>query len=498
MRREAWIGLGVAFGAVIAVGVARNKPTKTGRGGRAAVTAVAPTTPTPRVGVARERTTVDRPNFLLMIADDLGQDQVGAYGVGVKPPPTPRLDRLADEGLLFRNAVANPVCSPTRGTVMTGRYAHRYGIGNAIPPRKGWGLPESEVVIARTLRERAAYESAMIGKWHLATPDMGGMDHVRQVGFTHHLGTMGNLNAPVIGSEVPQTYFTWSKFTDGEVSTSTDYVTAVSVDDALRMAAELPEPWLIIVGFHLTHFPMHLPPKGLFTQNVPSSPSEGDLYRLMVEALDTEVGRLLDGLPAERRARTDILFMGDNGTAPVGVYGASPKQQSKGALTNGGIAVPFIWAGPSVAVQGGETVALVNTSDLFATWLDLAHADGTRPEDSVSFAPVLADPSAHPRRYAFAERFSPNGMGPWEEHVVAIRDERYKLILSNGKPEAMYDLQEDPGEARSLFVAGQEPTPEQLAAFKRLKFALPAGVQVVDRPTPEAMAADGLDVSGRL
>jgi arylsulfatase A-like enzyme len=291
-------------------------------------------------------------------------------------------------------------------------------------------------------------------------------------------------------------YYHWSKLEDGRPRVSESYVTSVSVDDAVAFSRDLPEPWFIYVAFHAAHFPMHLPPEEHFTQELPKYPTEGQLYRVMVEALDHEIGRLLDGMDPDVRDRTNVLFLGDNGSAPVGVLPPWPKSQTKGALTRGGVRVPFIMAGPSVAARGARTDALVNTTDLFATVLDLAGIDVPPPEDSVSFAPVLSDPEASTRRFAFAEHFSPNGMGPWDEHSVAIRDDRYKLVVRNGRPQAMYDLQQDKMERRNLLKV--KPRGEAFQRFRQLKYALPEGIELAERPTAEEIRLSGFDPDARL
>lgn len=438
-----------------------------------------------------------RPNFLMLLADDIGQDNVNAYNAGHRAPPTPTIDRLASQGLVFDHVIANPVCSPTRATLLTGRYAYRYGIGSAIPPRKGWGLPETEVILPRVLKEQAGYSSAIVGKWHLATPDVGGLDHPRKLGFDHHSGTTGNLIGKVPTTDRAMTYTHWPKVVDGAYTeVSNDYITSVTVDDALAYADSLPEPWFLWVAFHAAHFPMHLPPAHQFTQAVPKYPNETQLYRLMVESLDSEIARLLGSLDPDRLARTNIVFMGDNGSAPVGVVPPWPKANAKGSLLRGGIRVPFVMVGPSVAAHGKRTDALVNSTDLFATVLELAGVEVTPPEDSISFASVLRDPSGSPRKLAYAEHFSPNGPGPWEEQEVAIRDQRYKLIVTNGKPTQMYDLINDPFEAKNLLVGPERD--ELLRQFKRLKFALPEVVPLAARPSAEEITAAGFDPAQRL
>lgn len=498
MGRWTWFVVGAGLGTVgvLAALWLTSPEGRVGRRGTRVIEAGTPAELPPPVPFAEG---VKHPNILLIIADDFGQDQVGAYKVHPNPPPTPRIDALASQGMLFRNVTANPVCSPTRATIMTGRYAYRYGIGSAIPPRKGWGLPDTERVLPKVLKEASGgkYSSAMIGKWHLATPDMGGLDHARLVGFDHHFGTMGNLLGPVYGTQYPMTYFHWSKVEDGVVSESKSYITTVTTDDAIRWAKELPEPWFMVVSYHLTHYPQHMPPRELVTQEVMAHPSETDLYRLMAEALDTEVGRLLDHIDPAVRGRTDVMFMGDNGTAPVGVIEPFPRTDAKGALTRGGVAVPFIVSGPSVKAPGTAADALINTSDLFATIVELAGLEVPAPEDSVSFAGVFADPTLRTRQYAYAEHFSPNGMGPWEEHGSAVRDERYKLVVLNGKPEAFYDSLKDPLEQRNLLKLGQPPD-DLKKAFKRLKYILPDAIPLATRPTAEELRADGIEPVGKL
>ncbi len=500
MRNAVWIGAGIAAGAALGLGAAS---WSTRGNAELRMPSLAGRAPSPGAQIRFDPPT-KRPNFLVMIADDYGQDQVGAYGVHPRPPPSPRIDALAAQGVLFRNAFANPVCSPTRATLLTGRYAYRYGIGSAIPPKKGWGLPSTERTLPVALREGAAsdsdgtYTSAIVGKWHLATPDMGGLDHARQAGFDHHYGTMGNLLGNVYGTDLPMTFYHWSKVEDGVASEQTTYITTVTVDDAIRFARELPEPWFILVAFNLVHYPQHVPPAELFKAKLTEHPTETELYRVMAEALDSEVGRLVDGVDPRVLAHTEVLFLGDNGTAPVGVVEPFHKSSSKGELNRGGVAVPFIWLGPSVKEPGRTTDAIINTSDVFATVLDLAHIDGPRPEDSVSFASQLQEPGASSaRRYAYTEHFSPNGMGPYTSYAASIRDDRYTLVFVDGKPDQLYDNADDPLEMKNL-IRTEQPTEEQKAIFKRLKFAFPDAISIEGRPTAEQMAADGVDAAGKL
>lgn len=479
VRAAVWVVLGVGI-ALVGLELARTAPAP---GAPAAREARTPRAERPKAAKRRAPPGVPQatvvassraerpPNVLLLIADDVGQDMVGAYGLSEAAPETPRLDALAGEGVLFRQAIANPVCSPTRATLVTGQYAWRMGIGNAIPPKPGWALQDDVRTLAQALDEATAdgYASAVVGKWHLASPDHGGLDQPRRMGFDHHLGTMSNLNGLVEGE--PETYFRWQRVVDGEASVGEGYITTVTVDDALDLTRSLPEPWFLLIGFHAAHFPMHQPPQDLTTTPLPRNPSESDLYRAMVEAMDTEIGRLLDGL-GEQRERTNVIFLGDNGSAHTAVRPPLTPKTSKGSLHRGGVRVPFVVSGPGVVGAGRETDALVNTTDVFATALAWA-GGGSAPVDSISFHPVLEDPAAPaPRTFAYAERFGPNGpAATWTWHESIVRDARHKLFVRNGEEAALFDMVADPLETRNLLRKG--PTKSLRKVLTRLRDAAP-------------------------
>ena len=147
-------------------------------------------------------------NVLVLIADDLGVDGVGAYAEGAAPPPTPNLDALASRGVLFRNAWSNPSCSPSRACLFTGRYSHRTLVG-AIIGTGTRGLRPSEVTLPEVLDlGESGYAHALIGKWHLGT-QFGGPRAPNQSGWSHFSGfLLGQTN-----------YFSWPRVVDGLVQT---------------------------------------------------------------------------------------------------------------------------------------------------------------------------------------------------------------------------------------------------------------------------------------
>jgi len=466
-------------------------------------------------------------NVLLVVADDLGVDKVGAYAEleGVPPdaaPPTPTLDSLAHGGLLFRNAWANPVCSTTRATIQTGRYSFRTGCGSAIPT--GAPLPLSELTLAEALDLAApgAVAQGAFGKWHLggsAATAFGALNPNFQ-GYDRFAGTLGGVLNP------PHSYFHWPKTVDGFTATSTAYATTDSVDDALDWIAAQSGSWLCYLAFHAPHTPFHAPPDELHGQSLPLGDPCNDpvpFYDAMVEAMDREIGRLLSSITPTTLADTTVVFLGDNGTDGFATLPPYDPDHAKGTLYEGGLKVPLIVHGPRVVEPGRQSLALVNTTDLFATVLELLGVDPAAQLpvgltlDSRSLMPYVLDPRQEDlRKFAFAEHFfspatgSPAGgpapaapplaaasspLGPlaftggltprtapmpegcgfgarafegW-----AIRERSHKLVRRADGTEELYDLLTDPRETDDL-LTHPSLTPKEQAKLDGLRSQLDA------------------------
>jgi arylsulfatase A-like enzyme len=195
----------------------------------------------------------------------------------------------------------------------------------------------------------------------------------------------------------------------------------------------------------------------------------------MIEALDTELGRLFDAIDF---GTTHVILVGDNGSSDATIVPPFTPNQNKGSVYEGGTRVPLIVRSP-IAVDPGRTVAaMVNTVDVLASvaellWIDLEPL-GLPVHDSISFVPYLRDPAQAPRRkHAFSESFKPLGLsGPYTVLKRALRDERYKLIAVQGAPDELYDLLLDPYEQAPLDLA--DLTEDQQAAYDSLRAALGA------------------------
>ena len=237
-------------------------------------------------------------NVLILCVDDLGVDQVGVYAESHLPAVTPNIDVLAAQGVLFRYAYANQRCSPTRATIQTGRYSFRTGIGDVV--RSGnQALRPTEVTLPELLDHspHGPYSNAALGKWHLGNASVGGDCAPIVAGYSSFEGTLGNITKPHTYTAWPKLVVTGAPSGCNPAQSYSTYATSETVDDALAWMGTANEPFLLYVAFHAVHTPNHLPPPQLYSVTpAPTVACRFDprgCYRTMVEALDTELGRLL-------------------------------------------------------------------------------------------------------------------------------------------------------------------------------------------------------------
>lgn len=342
------------------------------------------------------------PNILLVIADDMGLEASHCYDIGNQQTNMPVLEAMCAEGLVFENAYAAPTCSPTRTSIITGKHGFRVGVGGAIPKRGvSTGVPSDELSLFDVLAG-SDYQSAVIGKWHIAGSN-DGLSHPATLGVREYFG---------LYSGGIRDYYSWDAVYNGEPVKVDNYATTELTDRAIRWIAEQPESWFLWLAYNAPHTPFHVPPQNLHTAgDLPDdeeSIQENPLpyYSAMLEALDTEMGRLLASMSEEVRENTIVMFLGDNGSpTPIGLPVFGPRR-NKGSIYQGGTNVPFIVSGP--AIKPGRTEALMNTSDLFATISTIAGVPAT-DTDSVDFSDLLTGKAeTGARTFAYAEHFGSN------------------------------------------------------------------------------------------
>ncbi|MEM1328860.1 MAG: sulfatase-like hydrolase/transferase, partial [Bacteroidota bacterium] len=329
----------------------------------------------------------NQPNILIIIADDMGVDVLNGYQDSENLPVTPNLDALRERGLTFQNAWATPQCTPTRAAMLTGKYANKTGV---FSPRNRLGTDHTSIFQALSESTSDAYANAVIGKWHVGQNE--NLDHPEELGVQYFDG--------FLASNV-EDYFNWTKTTNGVNSTETTYATTYLTNSALDWINEQQQPWLLWLAQGAPHSPQHTPPDDLFSTQ--PADSREQQYTAMIEAMDTEIGRLLSSMPEEELENTIIFFLGDNGT-PSAFLQNAPRGRGKRSLYQGGIHVPLIVSGKGVERNGAVEDALVNTLDIYATVLELAGVDLEGGiHNSFSFKDLLTDESAASSLFNFTE-----------------------------------------------------------------------------------------------
>ncbi len=387
-------------------------------------------------------------NVLLIIADDMGLDASIGYNIGSKKPNMPNLEKLINSGLKFNNVWANPVCSPTRSTIITGKYGYRTSVLTVDN-----SLSTSETSLFKYLKENSDYNSALIGKWHLSgkPPDH---NHPRNMGIDYYAG--------IIGGGI-QNYSSWSFSKNGNTSQSTEYSTTKLTNEAIDWINKQDSSWFLWLAYNAPHTPFHIPPQNLHSQGQLDSNSSSidanplPYYLAMIESIDTEMGRLTESINEEVFNNTTIIFIGDNGT-PNQVAQQFNSRRVKGTLYKGGINVPMIISGNQVSRKNEEENALINTTDLFTTISELCGINNLNMNDSKSFKKLLNNSfDTSSREYVYSEIGNEN---------YTIRNSTHKYIRFEDGSEALYNLSVNEFENPNLLNPNQLPLSENNTLIK--------------------------------
>ncbi|HRJ50234.1 MAG TPA: arylsulfatase [Phycisphaerales bacterium] len=411
-----------------------------------------------------------RPNIIHIVADDLGWRDVGFNGsTDIR---TPNLDRLAAEGARLDAMYVQPMCTPTRAALMTGRYPFRYGLQTSvIPSVSSYGLDTTEVLLPQVLKG-AGYTTAIIGKWHLGHADKKYWP--RQRGFDYQYGAMiGELD-----------YFTHDDhgvldwFRNNEPVREEGYTTTLLGQDAARFIAsqDPAKPFYLYLAFNAPHTPYQAPQEYIDRFATIEDPTRR-VYAAMVSSLDDEIGRVVTALEKKGlREKTLIMFHSDNGGTRNAMFAGvmadvskinlpcdnGPYREGKGTLFEGGTRVAALanWPG---RVAPGSRDGLVHAVDLFKTFVDLAGAstEACKPLDGMNVWPTIASGEASPRTEIVYNV---------EPFRGAVRQGDWKLIWRTMLPSRvdLYDLSEDPSEITNL----AEKHPEKVAAMQHRLEAL--------------------------
>ena len=395
------------------------------------------------------------PNIVYIVADDLGFADVGFHGSEIR---TPSLDALAQTGATLDQFYVQPMCTPTRAALMTGRYPLRYGLQSfVILPDQTYGLPTDERLLPQVLKD-AGYETAIIGKWHLGHADRKYWPRAR--GFDYQYG-------PLIG-EID--YFDhkvhgvvdW--YRNDKLLKEPGYVTDLLGADAVRLirAHDTRRPLFLYLAFTAPHTPFQAPKAYLDRYKDIADPNRR-AYAAMVTAMDDQIGAVLKAL-ADRgmRDNTLVVFHSDNGGVRTATFAGqidtkgdlparnTPFRDGKGSLYEGGTRAVALanWPGH---VAPGKVPGMMHVVDMLPTLAGLAGAPlaGTKPLDGMDVWPVISAGAASPRKEVVYNV---------ELFRGAVREGDLKLVWNAPLPSRaeLYDVAADPGETRDL--AADRPT----------------------------------------
>jgi len=403
---------------------------------------------------------IARPNILFIVADDLGWSDVGWHGGFSK---TPHLDRLVREGVELDRHYVQPVCTPTRVALLTGRYPGRFG-PQAVAPSNRRSLPPGTVTLASAL-ESLGYQTFQCGKWHLGSRPEWGPNHY---GFDHSYGTLTGAADPWTHKYRRGPYEdTWHR--DGvrldEEGNATDLITR-EAERRIREAggnAREPQPWLLYVAFHAVHTPVDAPERfkrlydGVRFHDDPAKHDSRLRLAAMVSQLDDSVGRLVQALDdTGQRRDTLIVFTSDNGgieslenhyvgTVPDSPLNSEndPLRGQKNSLWEGGMRVCAFanWPG---RLAPRKSAAVVHVADWFPTLARLVGFepgaglawDGLDRWDAIAGA---ADAAPRPKPVCIVHQTG-----------RAVVGDRWKLIARRQGPAMLFDLAADPFETTNL------------------------------------------------
>jgi len=403
------------------------------------------------------------PNIVYIVSDNQGWKDVGYHGSDIK---TPTIDSLARTGTRLEQFYAQPMCTPTRAALMTGRYPFRYGLQTAvIAANHTYGLPTDEWLIPQALGE-AGYYTAIIGKWHL-----GHADHKywpRQRGFDYQYG-------PIIG-EID--YFTHEQhegvvdwYRNNELVKEPGYSTTLLGNDAVRLitAHDTSKPLYLYLTFNAPHTPYQAPQEYLDKYKDIADPSRR-AYAASITAMDDQIGKVLEALDKKgMRSNTIIFFQSDNGGTRNKMFAGEratstipcdngPYREGKGSLYEGGTRVIALVNWPGHVRSGATVDGMLHVVDIYPTLAFLAGASTAKakPLDGLNVWATLSEGKPSPRTEIVYNI---------EPFRAGVREGDWKLIWRTPLPYSveLYNIPQDPSEKANL--AAQNP--DKVAALQK-------------------------------
>jgi arylsulfatase A-like enzyme len=406
-------------------------------------------------------------NLLVILADDLGYGDLSSYGA--PDLQTPNIDRLAAEGMRFDNFYANcPVCSPTRASLMTGRYPEMVGVPGVIrtDPKNSWGYLSPDCKMLPSLLKSAGYRTALIGKWHLglSSPNLP-----NERGFYFFRGFLGDMMDDYYAHRRHgQNYMRRDHHVIDPTGHATDLFTGWACEYLHHQKGG--RPFFLYLAYNAPHVPTQPPQEWLDKVQKRRPDMDRKRARLctLIEHMDDGLGRVMAALrETGLEENTLVIFTSDNG----GDLGAGarngPVRAGKGTLYEGGIRVPAAVCWPGRIKAGTRSSHVALTMDLMPTLLDAAGVPLPEKVDGLSFLPTLMgqqQPEAE-RDLFFGRR--EGGKGFDGGTIECIRRGDWKLLRSRpGGSLELYNLRTDPLEKKDLAASEPQKVRELSAALE--------------------------------
>jgi arylsulfatase A-like enzyme len=394
-----------------------------------------------------------KPNILLILVDDLGYGDLSCYGA--EDMKTPNLDKIAASGVRFENFYANcPVCSPTRASIMTGRYPDMVGVPGVIRTHaiSNFGYLSPNAVLLPEVLRKAGYDTALVGKWHLG---LGSPNTPNERGFDYFHGFLGDMMDDYYNHR--RHGINYMRFNNEEIDPEGHATDLFSewASDYVRDRASSDRPFFLYLAYNAPHTPIQPPEEWLerVKDREPGIDEKRAKLVALVEHMDNGIGKVINALEESGILEdTLVIFTSDNGgQLNVGASNGA-LNGGKGQMLEGGIKEPMFaaWAGHIEVGSNRSRVAL--TMDLFPTICEAAGADFHHEIDGQSILPDMLgerQPESGERALFWVRR--EGGLQYGGQAFYAVRCGKWKLLQNTPfEPPKLYNLEDDPQEKRPL------------------------------------------------
>jgi arylsulfatase A-like enzyme len=419
----------------------------------------------PAVATAAE---TERPNVVVILADDLGYGDLSSYGA--PDLRTPHIDRLIAGGMRFDEFYANcPVCSPTRAALLTGRYQDLVGVPGVIRthPENNWGYLSKDAVLLPQVLGQAGYHSAIIGKWHLG---LEAPNRPTDRGFDHFHGFLGDMMDDYYNHRRHGINYMYEGEREIDPPGHATDLFSQWACDYLRSRKNSGKPFFLYLAYNAPHTPIQPPDEWLqkVRQREPDMDEKRAALVALIEHMDAGIGEVLATLDDTGLSdNTLVVFTSDNGgQLNVGARNGELRD-GKQSVYEGGIKVCAGVRWPANIEPGSRTNLRAMTMDLFPTICEVAGVEIPHAIDARSFLPTLLGEEQPPLREFWFWRRREGGIAYGGKSIEAVRRGDWKLLQNSPfGPQELYNLADDPLEERNL-AAQNRPVFNELAAALR-------------------------------